>query len=121
MRYLKTADKLGILFTGGKKDEKEPLVGFCDSDYVANLDTRRSQTGYIFTLYGSAVCWKSSSQNVVALSTTEAEYIALTSAVKESKWLMGVISDFGIKQEGISIHCDNSGAICLARHQCSMK
>ncbi|XP_042031032.1 secreted RxLR effector protein 161-like [Salvia splendens] len=98
MRYLKAADKLGILFTGGNRDEKEPLLGFCDSDYAANLDTRRSQTRYIFTLYGSAVCWKSSLQNVVALSTTEAEYMALTSVVKESKWLMGLISDFGVKQ-----------------------
>ncbi|XP_042009185.1 secreted RxLR effector protein 161-like [Salvia splendens] len=117
MRYLKVADKLRILFTRGNRDEKEPLMGFCDSDDAANLDTRRSQTGYIFTLYGSTVCWKSSLQNVVALSTTEAEYMALTSAVKESKWLMGLISDFGVKQDRVSIHCDNNGAICLARHQ----
>ncbi|XP_042051541.1 secreted RxLR effector protein 161-like [Salvia splendens] len=117
LRYLKGADKLGILFTRAGGAEKEPLVGFCDSDYAANLDTRRSQTGYVFTLFGSAVCWKSSLQNVAALSTTEAEYITLTSAVKESKWLMGLISDFGIKQDGVAMHCDNNGAICLARHQ----
>ena len=43
--------------------------------------------------------------------------MALTSTVKESKWLMGLISEFGIEQEGVTVHCDNSGAICLARHQ----
>ena len=117
MRYLKGADKFGILFTKEGGAEKEPLVGFCDPDYASNLDTRRSQTGYIFTLFGSAICWKLGLQNVVALSTTKAEYMALTSAVKESKWLVGLISDFGIKQEGVSVHCDNNGAICLSRHQ----
>ena len=117
LRYLGGADKLAILFTDEGGADGEPLVGFCDSDYAANLDTRRSQTGYIFTLFGSAICWKSSLQNVVALSTTEAEYIALTSAVKESKWLLGLVSEFGVEQKSVAVHCDNSGALCLARHQ----
>lgn len=43
--------------------------------------------------------------------------MALTSVVKECKWLMGLISDFGIRQEGVTIHSDNNGAICLTRHQ----
>ena len=115
LRYLRGADKLRILFTGEGGGGKEPLVGFCDSDYAANLDTRRSQTGYVFTLFDSAICWKSNLQDVVALSTTEAEYIALTSAVKESKWLMGLISEFGIEQGGVTVHCDNNEALCLAR------
>lgn len=48
------------------------------------LDTRKSMTGYIFTVYGGAVSLKSSLQKVVALSTTEAEYIASTEAIKEA-------------------------------------
>ena len=47
----------------------------------------------------------------------EAEYIALTEAVKESFWLRGMIGDFGLKQESVAINCDNSSAICLAKHQ----
>lgn len=105
------------MFTDQGGDSEEALVGLCDSDYAANLDTRRSQTGYIFTLYGSAICWKSGLQNMVALSTTEAEYMALTSAVKESKWLLGLISEFGIDQQSVAVHCDSNGALCLARHQ----
>lgn len=48
------------------------------------LDTRKSMTGYIFIVYGGAVSLKSSLQKVVALSTTEAEYIASTKAIKEA-------------------------------------
>ena len=54
---------------------------------------------------------------MVVLSTTEAEYMAMTAAVKESKWLKGIAADFGINQEVVTIHCDNSGTICLAKHQ----
>ena len=54
---------------------------------------------------------------MVALSTTEAEYIALTEAVKESFWLKEILSDFGIKQEAVTILYDSSSAICLTKHQ----
>lgn len=93
------------------------MVGFCDSDYAANLDNRRSQSGYVFTLFNSAISWKSSLQSVVVLSTTEAEYIALTEAVKESHWLKGIVGDFGVKQGSVVIKCDSNSAICLAKHQ----
>ena len=61
--------------------------------------------------------WKSSLQHVVALSTTEAEFMSLTAAVKESFWLRGILEDFGIKQDAVAIGCDNNSAICLAKHQ----
>ena len=91
--------------------------GYCDADFATNLDSRKSQTGYVFTLYGSAVSWKSGLQSVVALSTTEAEYMALTEAVKESFWLKGILNDFGVRQKAITIHCDSSSAISLTKHQ----
>lgn len=53
----------------------------------------------------------------MALSTTEAEYIALTSAVNESSWLRGIAADFGVEQEAVPIGCDNNGALSLAKHQ----
>ena len=92
-------------------------MGFCDSDFATNYDNRKSQTGYIFTLYGSAISWKSGLQSVVALSTTEAEYIALAEAVKESFWVMGILRDFGICQKAVTVHCDSSSAISLTKHQ----
>jgi len=65
-----------------------------DFDYVSCLDTRKSITGYIFTVFGTAISWKASLQKVVALSSTEAEYIALTKeAVKKALWLRGIARD----------------------------
>ena len=54
-----------------------------DSDFAGDLDKRKSTTSYVFTLAGAAVSWVSKLQTVVALSTTEAEYMAATQACKE--------------------------------------
>ena len=54
------------------------LKGYVDSDLAGDIDSRRSTTGYVFTVGGTAVSWISILQNVVALSTTEAEYVAAT-------------------------------------------
>lgn len=56
----------------------DALVGYVDADFVANLDSRKSLIVYILTLFDSVVSWKPSHQPLVALSTTEAEFIALT-------------------------------------------
>nr|CAD1818055.1 unnamed protein product [Ananas comosus var. bracteatus] len=59
------------------------LTGYVDSDYAGDLDKRRSLTGYVFSLGGCAISWRACLQPTVALSTTEAEYMAITEAVKE--------------------------------------
>lgn len=53
------------------------MQGYCDSDYAGDLDERRSLLGYVFTVGNNTVSWKASLQHVVALSTTEAEYLSL--------------------------------------------
>ena len=63
------------------------LQGFSDADLGGDFDTKKSTTDYIFTLGGTAVSWKSKLQHRVALSTTEAEYIAISEAAKEMIWL----------------------------------
>lgn len=50
--------------------------------HVANIDSRKSQTGFVFTLHGTTISWKSSHQPIVALSTMETEFTALTKAVR---------------------------------------
>ena len=73
------------------------LIGYVDSDFAGDSDKRRSLTGYVF-LYGrNLISWKAILQSIVALSTTEAEYIALSEGVKERLWLKGLMRDFGIK------------------------
>ena len=93
------------------------LTGYSDADFAADLVKKRSLTGYAYTLGGCLVSWKETVQHFVALSTTEAEYMALTEAAKEWIWLRGLINDLGINQEYANIYCDNLSAICLAKDQ----
>ena len=121
LKYLKGSVMVGLKFGNGVWSEKDEILeGFCDSDYAANLDNRKSQSGYIFTLFGTTISWKSNLQSVVALSTTEAEYIALTEASKEGKWLQRILQDLGMELEAVRINCDSNSAICLAKHQMFM-
>jgi len=81
LRYMRGTEKKKLCF---RKQEDFLLRGYCDSDYGSNFDTRRSITGYVFTVGGNTISWKSKLQKVVAISSTEAEYMALTEAVKEA-------------------------------------
>ena len=59
------------------------LQGYVDADFAGDHDTRRSTTGYVYTLASTAVSWVSRLQKIVTLSTTEAEYVAVTEKSKE--------------------------------------
>ncbi|KAH9717295.1 hypothetical protein KPL71_021764 [Citrus sinensis] len=69
----------------------QQCVGYCDSDFAGDLDKRRSTTDYVFTLGGGPISWRLIIQLTIALSTTEAEYMAATEAVKEVVWLKGLL------------------------------
>ncbi|XP_074293159.1 secreted RxLR effector protein 161-like [Silene latifolia] len=113
-RYLKGTYDVGLIYRG----DRECLVsGYSDSDYAGDVDSRRSMTGYVFTLGGSVVSWKATLQPTVTLSTTEAEYMTLTAAAKEGIWLKGLVSDLGLHQEQAVVFCDSLSAICLAKDQ----
>ena len=106
---------VGLIF---EQDENVgQCIGYCDSDYVGDLDKRRSTTGYVFTLAKAPVSWKSTLQSIVALSTTEVEYMATTEAVKEAIWLQGLLDELGFRQKHIKVHCDSQSAIHLAKNQ----
>jgi len=69
-----------------EKDDhgKKECTGYVDSDYAGELDKRRSTTGYVFTLSQEAVSWRCALQSTMTLLTTDAKYMALTGAVKET-------------------------------------
>jgi hypothetical protein len=115
-RYLNGSLKGGLKYTRAAQ-EKDALEGYVDADYAGNVDTRKSLSGFVSTFYGTTISWKANQQSVVALSTTQAEYIALVEGVKEVIWLKGMIGDLGITQECVKIHCDSESAIHLANHQ----
>ena len=106
LRYIQKTLDVGLIF---KKDDMlgQHVVGYCDSDYAGDLDKRRSTTGYVFSLAKAAVSWKSTLQSTVALSTTEAEYMAITEAVKEAIWLQGLRDDLGVGQKHVTVFCDS--------------
>jgi len=75
-------------------------------------EDRRAISGYAFIIDRGAVSWNSKKQEIVALSTTEAEYVATTHATKEVLWLRTLISQlFGNTQEPTTLFCDNQSAI----------
>src|SRR4051812_15054759 len=80
------------------------------------MDSRKSISGYVFTMFGTSISWKSTLQKVVALSTTEAEYIAFTEAMKEALWLEGFAKQLKLQGRGITVKCDSQSAIHLSKN-----
>lgn len=90
------------------------LIGFTDADYGGDLDQRKSTSGYVFHLLGGPIAWASRHQTCVALSTTEAEFVAGCEAAKEAVWISRLLEEIDLGTYGtIPIHCDNQGAIRL--------
>jgi hypothetical protein len=83
---------------------------------VGDKDSRRSTTGYVFTIGGTKVSWILKLQKVVSLSTTEAEYVATTEASKEMIWLQRFMEELGKKQENSRLYYDSESAIYLAKN-----
>ena len=93
------------------------LRGFSDSDWAGEKDGSRSTSGYIWMLCGGPVSWKSRLQPIVALSSTEAEYITVTAAAQEGIWLRRVMGELGFEQVGATnLAVDNEGAIALSEN-----
>ena len=83
---------------------------------AGNKDNMKSTSGYLMTFAGRAVSWQSRLQKCVALSTTEAEYVAATEACKELLWLKRFLQELGFKQQRYVVLCDNQSAIHLAKN-----
>ena len=113
VRYLAGTVAYGINYGGGGATG---VYGYCDSDYAGDIDTRRSTTGYTFIMSGGVISWSSRLQPTVAASTTEAEYMAAASAVKEALWLRKLMMDLGKPVETLKIFCDNQAAITLLKN-----
>ena len=78
-------------------DQDDELIGYCDADWAGDNEDRRSTTGYIFTLAGGPVSWMSKKQQTVALSTCEAEYMAMSEATKEALWMQRLLNKMGFE------------------------
>ncbi|KAK4381343.1 Retrovirus-related Pol polyprotein from transposon TNT 1-94 [Sesamum angolense] len=114
LRYLNGSNNSGIKFS--KCSEGVKLMGYVDSNYANDRDSGRSTTSYVFTLCGACISWKSQLQNIVALSTTEVEYIAITEAFKEALWLEGLLKEIGFLKQKVTIFSDSQFGIQLCKN-----
>nr|GEW93023.1 retrovirus-related Pol polyprotein from transposon TNT 1-94 [Tanacetum cinerariifolium] len=115
LKYLRGTANAGLVY-GIDRGNHVDVTCFVDSDYAKDPDKGMSMTGYTFLVYGCVVSWKATLQHVVALSTTEAEYIALAEVVKEAIWLKGLLEELGVELNNVAVYCDNQGAIHLSRN-----
>nr|GEU94014.1 retrovirus-related Pol polyprotein from transposon TNT 1-94 [Tanacetum cinerariifolium] len=115
LKYLRGTANVGLVYETNRGNYVD-VTCFVDSDYAKDPNKGRSITGYAFLVHGCVVSWKEMLQHVVALSTTEVEYMAFTEAVKEAIWLRGLLEELGVQLNTVAVNCDNQGAIHLSQN-----
>ncbi|KAL4301844.1 hypothetical protein GQ457_10G007880 [Hibiscus cannabinus] len=115
LKYLRRTKDVFLVY--GSEEELR-IKGYTDASFQTDKDDSRSQSGFVFCPNGGAVSWKSSKQDTVADSTTEAEYIAASEAAKEAVWIKKFITGLGVIPsivDAVDLYCDNNGAIAQAK------
>jgi transposase InsO family protein len=116
VRYLKGTRDLELRYDGSDVSLDLDFHGYTDADWSGDSDTSRSTSGYVFVSTRGAIGWSSKRQSMVALSTTESEYIGLSNAGQHLAWLRAFFEDIGHAQRGpTELFCDNQAAIILTR------
>ena len=108
-RYIKGTISLGIKY--GPKRKPAVLDKYSDSDYASVTSSRKSTSALIFKFAGGAITWKSKLQQCVALSTTEAKFVAASEAAREVIWLARLFNDLTVLTKVPTLHIDNQSAI----------
>ena len=89
LRYLQKTEDYSLVY---KRSEKLEVVGFSDSDFAGYKDSKKSTSGYIFTLVRGAISWRSAKQTLVASSIMKADYVACFEVTQHVVWLKNFIS-----------------------------
>ncbi|XP_051163516.1 uncharacterized protein LOC127282958 [Leptopilina boulardi] len=109
-RYLKGTRDYELIL--GQRGKEEGLVGYADADWAENRKDRKSNSGYLFKYLNATISWGCRKQTCVALSSTEAEYIALAEACQECIWIRRLLEDFlNYKQGPTTIFEDNQSCL----------
>ncbi|XP_072054428.1 uncharacterized protein [Arachis hypogaea] len=119
LRYIKGTLNDGIYY---ENTNEVNLVGYTDSDWAGDIETRKSTSGFVFHLGFGAISWSSKKQPVVALSTAEVEYIAAASCATQVVSLRRILEELNEKQNTpTTIFCDNKSAIALCKNPVFME
>ncbi|KAG8478853.1 hypothetical protein CXB51_028662 [Gossypium anomalum] len=116
LRYIKGTMDQGLFYTYSQSSK---LVGYSDSDYGGDLDDRKSTSGYLFHIGSAAFSWSSKKQQTVALSTCEAEYMAIATCMCQAIWLKNILGELSTQEGLITIYVDNKSTISLAKNPVS--
>ena len=114
LRYLKGTFDYGLSYYG----YPAILEGYCDANWISDTDEVKSSSGYVFTLVGEAISWKSSKQTCIAISTMESKLVALEKARFEAEWLRSLLINIPLYTNSIAsicIHCDCQAAIARTK------
>lgn len=115
LRYIRSTAALRLRYGPGQ----DKITGYSDADYAADKSDRKSTLGYVFTFAGGAISWRSTKQRSVATSTTEAEYVALSTCAKQALWLRLLLADIGYSKfigsdtSSMQIFGDNQSSLML--------
>ncbi|GJQ93970.1 hypothetical protein Tco_0005109 [Tanacetum coccineum] len=109
-RYLKGTINMGLWYS---KDTGMSMTAYADADHAGCQDTRRSTSGSAQFLGDKLVSWSSKKQKCTAISSTEAEYIALSGCCAQILWMRSQLTDYGFQFNKIPLYCDNKSAIAL--------
>ena len=112
LKYLKGTLEYGITYGKGST-----LIGFCNSDWAGDSDSRKSVSGYCFTLGSGVLSWISKKQPTMAQSSTEAEYKAACFGACEAVWLRRIFFDLGFLPLGPTLlKCDSQSCIAITKN-----
>lgn len=115
LKYLLKTSDLNLIYNANTSPNQDILSCFVDADWAGDPVDRKSTTGYVIKLYGNPILWKSRKQKSVTKSSTEAEYLALSDATSELKFLSSLLSEINIVlKQPIPIYEDNLGAVVIA-------
>jgi hypothetical protein len=115
LRYIAGTLHFGCRFERSTGESR--LIGYSDADFAGDVDDRKSTSGMVFTLGGSAICWQSQKQKVIALSSCEAEYMAATTAACQGVWLRRMLGELlGQAGGAVTLYVDNKSAIQLCKN-----
>ncbi|GKD38701.1 retrovirus-related pol polyprotein from transposon TNT 1-94 [Tanacetum coccineum] len=110
-RYLKGTINMGLWYP---KDSGFELTAFSDADHAGCLDTRKSTSGGIQFLGDKLVSWMSKKQDCTAMSSAEAEYVALSASCAQVMWMRTQLKDYGFNYNKIPLYCDSQSAIAIS-------
>ncbi|XP_019253980.1 PREDICTED: uncharacterized protein LOC109232683 [Nicotiana attenuata] len=114
LRYLKSDPSLGIFFSNNRD---YGVKAYCDSDWAACPETRKSVSGYIVLLGNSPISWKSKKQSTISLSSAEAEYRAARQVVGELVWLVTLLEELTVPMNlPVPVFCDSQAALQFAKN-----